>query len=161
MEASQFLKDEHKRIIGLLRQVRAATQRAPDMFLGINKEIVMELEIYFKIINEFVYSSISQQLSEKFLEINQSILNTLQKVKNLEKKDSKAVIPYLSELTSQVQECFSEEEHEIFPLLKGLSGELLRERQLSLLNLPEYADARPEVVQNPGGGEQMRKKSAA
>ncbi len=161
MNAFQFFRDEHKRIIGLLRQARASLQRTPDRVVDIGKEIRMELDIYFQIKKEFIYPSLEEDTLSNTLSGDQEVLGRLKELDRAVDTDPRKVPSLILEITPQVEECFSNEEHEIFPLLNTIPAESLIQKQNKLRQLPEYVNSQPEIAQNPEGGEQQRKRRVA
>lgn len=186
LNATQVLRDDHKKIKGLLRQFEAIGLRAQEMERGVAEEIFMELEIHSSVEEQVFYPALLSALSageqpgrratpaegapdpgivgqavQDHLEIRQ----TIRQLRSLVQLDSTAFQELFGDLSESVEGHFSIEEAELLPRAERLLGAedlaALAARMLALraalLQQPQYQDAQARVVQNPKGGEQMRK----
>lgn len=173
IEATQALRNDHKRMRGLFRQVETVDLRAKEMKEGVVREIFMELEIHTTVEEEIFYPSLRDVLDEEHLPlIDQSFQ---------EHADLKASIGVLrsmdwhtqqfderlTDLIATVEQHVTKEEDDLFPVAERVLephnrelGDRILARREQLLKSEQYRGSRPEDVQNPNGGEQMRKRSA-
>ncbi|OFZ81785.1 MAG: hypothetical protein A3K03_06185 [Bdellovibrionales bacterium RIFOXYD1_FULL_44_7] len=175
VSATQVIRDAHKRLRGLFEQVEAIPDRAPEMKNGIYLEIMAELLIHIRTTSEYFYPAIKATstqtglgaISDGFLSHRASmqLLQRLRKVKPGMPQYSEIFDDLIDEVTvhmedeergilRQAEELLSAEQ-----LLK--LGEQMQKRRTELLKSPELAAAHPQRVQNPHGGEQKRKRTAA
>ena len=173
--ATHLLRDDHKKIKGLIRQLEAAPQRAREMTSGVLKELCMELEIHGVIEKELFYPALidaTDDISIRFqieqgLAAHDEISNLMTEFEGLQQDETRFKDKF-QELTESVELHIKDEEEILLAqadtLLGGQLIELgnkMMERRSELIQLPQYQSAQPEVVQNPNGGEQMRKREAA
>jgi len=74
----------------------------------------------------------------------------------------------IADLIEDVSLHFEREERDLYPMIQFRVGPILEEmgepfllERSRLLNLAQYQDAKPEEVQNPRGGEQMKIRKIA
>ncbi len=173
MSAIQLFRDHHKTIRGLFRQLEAIDVRAHEMKDGVVKETFMELEIHFQLEEEYLYPVIRSKADEDgraTLEgcrgAHLALRNRIQALRERGIANEYFNMG-LSTLIAEAEEHLEEEEVVLFPLAKMNLGdqvlapleEQIRRRHRELMLQPRYRDALPEIVQNPNGGEQMRKRS--
>jgi hemerythrin-like domain-containing protein len=170
--ATQLLRDDHKVAKGLMIQTETTETRAPEMRSGVIRELFMLLEIHTLLEEELFYPEL-----EKYSETAALIVLSFEDHEQVKKliQDLRNMDPVTSEFEDQLQELISSasfhietEEQSLFPLAEKLLGPKLEElgsqmhtRKEELMNSPEYRDAQPSLVQDPNGGEQMRKHTAA
>ncbi len=175
IEGTQLLRDDHKLIVGLFRQLEAVEARAPEMRKGVTRTLVMELEIHMRIEEEIFYPALQ--------ETGDVVANELIARSRNEHAEAKQLLTALKSanwhndiriwrntllrLIQSVQLHIREEEHESLPLAERLLkdrlmeiGMWLKTRKAELQAEPQYRSAQPEVTQDFHGGEQMRKKAA-
>lgn len=172
--ATRILRDDHKRLEGLFRQYEAIGSRAPEMKQGVVREIFMELEVHSKIEEDIFYPAFElvtdtegQALIAQSLEDHDQVSQKIIELKDLEMGDEE-LDSRLAELISDVEDHMEREETELLPRAERILwsemeklGIQMEKRQAELMASPEYDLSRPETVQNPHGGEQMRKNKAA
>ena len=175
-QPAQWLRNHHKTLKGLFIQSRSLKLRANEMKENVFKEYFLELDLNLSIKKNVVYPLLNEKLPgfpnfndriklDEHLKNIEECANFLLAIKSMSPSDPARQIRF-NELTSKVNEYLEIEEREIIPFVQTLSEQdqsklhmsIIQEREL-LYSLPEYQDARPSVVQNPRGGEQMRKVS--
>lgn len=174
ISATQSIRDSHKVIRGLFRQFEAVDRRAHEMKLGVVREIFMMLEIDLRVEEEILFPAITSaagELGKGMIYDCQSEHHAIRRlIRNLERRDinEEYFNTGFANLISTAEELFKREEDDLFYLgdsvldqetYGGLSDQIERRRQ-ELMNLPQFKQARPEVVQMPHGGEQKRKQVA-
>lgn len=163
MNAITLLKDDHKRVIGLFRQFEAVILRSPEMRDGVVRQALMELQVHSKLEEEIFYAECKKNLDESGVAL---IEDCYQAHAELDSRIEKfgGSDNEIREIISAVETHVSEEETSLFPMLEeripeqlDRIGALLATRKKELIASPEFEDSRPEVTQNPNGGEQSRK----
>lgn len=170
--ATQLLRDDHKVIKGLIIQSETAETRAPEMRGGVIRELFMYLEIHSRLEEEHFYPEL-----EKYPETASLIVVSIEDHEQLKKliQGLREMDPITAEFEDQLEELISlapfhieTEEQSLFPLAEKLLGPRLEElgrqmhtRKAELMKSPQYRDAQPGLVQDPHGGEQMRKRFTA
>lgn len=156
MNATQFLRDNHKVLRGLFRQLETA-DRHPEMKDGIVREITAQFEVHSTIEEELFYPALKAALPEG----EQALIDEAVAAHH----DAATLLQRLPEFVSSVETHMSDEETRLFEMAEKVLGTQLETlgqklvaRHEQLLASPKYRDARPEVVQNPNGGEQSRKQ---
>lgn len=172
ISATQFLRDQHKILKGLFRQGEVVARRAHDMEEGVMRELFAMIEIHFRMEEELFYPVVIQAASDAGRAIADDCLrehkDVLRLVHALQRRPvhDEFFATGLSNLISTAEEHLYREDNELFLLAETvlgdeLYGELtssLQTMREDLLHSPEYRDALPGLVQNPNGGEQMRKE---
>ncbi|HLE01113.1 MAG TPA: hemerythrin domain-containing protein [Bdellovibrionota bacterium] len=168
---AQFLRDDHKKIRGLFRQIQVLEDRAHEMKPGLLRQLWMELEIHDRLDREILYPALMSVADEgvrgriaDLLDAHREMRDGIESVKEIS-EDSEYMRQKMRELRTNVLVHFDDEEHDILGFAErnlhpARSRELFQEmkqRKRELLDLPYYKDAGPEKVQNPRGGEQKRK----
>lgn len=170
--ATQLLRDDHKRIRGLFRQFEAVDVRAHEMKSGVVREIFMELEIHSRLEQELFYPAFQSAAGElstvlvgKALDEHKVVQGIIDELR-ARGVDESGFDSRFAELIEEVQLHIDEEEKEMLRDAEmSMPGQLqelgarMSRRRSELLQQPEYRDARPGVVQNPNGGEQIRKSA--
>ncbi|MFL5813219.1 MAG: hemerythrin domain-containing protein [Bdellovibrionia bacterium] len=190
--ATQILRDDHKRLTGLFRQIEAVDQRAHVMKNGVALEIFMEIEIHSAVEEQIFYPALIAALNapserpgdrsghhpvhKMKVELNAAMIDQsisdhreieglIQRLRRLP-IDSTDFREGMEELEQLITSHIEEEEQLTFPAAEELLkeelsplGAQIQDMRDDLLRQPQYADSRPEVVQNPNGGEQMRTTS--
>ncbi|MEO5971209.1 MAG: hemerythrin domain-containing protein [Bdellovibrionia bacterium] len=170
--ATQLLRDDHKVAKGLIIQSETTETRAPEMRRGVIRELLMLLEIHSQLEEEFFYPELEKYPETAALAVVS--VEDHEQIKTLI-KDLRHMNPITAEFEDQLQELMSftsfhieTEEQSLFPLAEKLLGPRLEElgrqmysRKAELMKSPEYRDAQPGLVQDPHGGEQMRKPFSA
>lgn len=168
VNATQFLRNDHKIVKGLFTQAEAAGLRAPEMKEGVLRELYMMLEIHTRIEEELFYPSLRERpetaaLVEQGFDDHREAKELIGELKGIGAWDESHRNAFL-ELMATITTHVDTEESELFPLAERVLGASLedlgarmQERKSQLMESPEYRDARPEVVQDPNGGEQIRK----
>jgi hemerythrin-like domain-containing protein len=186
--ATQILRDDHKRLTGLFRQIEAVDQRAHAMKSGVALEIFMEIEIHSAVEEQIFYPAILAALNVQSevnggrqghkmkVELNAAMVDQsisdhreieglIQRLRRLP-IDSTDFRDGMEELEQLITSHIEEEEQLTFPAAEELLkeelsplGAQIQDMRDDLLRQPQYADSRPEIVQNPNGGEQMRTTS--
>ncbi|HUP58747.1 MAG TPA: hemerythrin domain-containing protein [Bdellovibrionota bacterium] len=178
----QLLKNDHKRILGLFRQLEALLAgRSREMLPGVAAELWTELEIHSRIEQELVYPALLNlppgtgdyaAAWDRMEQIRELVVGAQQKHGELDRrvKRIREIRPDLgefsvpfTELREELELHLKEEEEDLFPLIDGLSpalgalGERVLARRKELLESPAFREFSAEKVQNPNGGEQKRK----
>ncbi len=181
IEATQFLRDHHKTLLGLFRQFENIGARAPELAQGVIGEIVMQLEIYSTLESEIWYPRLNELASGEDSELRSLIGQGESELRDLTpllaslkgyRPEGAEFRALYDELVGNAENLFTFEETELFPyvgkILKDPShhggggahqhgiAQQLEQRRKELFALPQYRTVLPEVVQNPNGGEQMR-----
>jgi hemerythrin-like domain-containing protein len=178
--ATQILRDDHKRLTGLFRQLEAVDRRAHVMKNGVALEIFMEIEIHSAVEEQIFYPAILAALNSQGeppkVELNAAMVDqnisdhreiegVIQRLRRVP-VDSTDFRDGMEELEQLISSHIEEEEQLTFPAAEELLkeelsplGAQIQDMRDDLLRQPQYASARPEVVQNPNGGEQMRTTS--
>lgn len=162
---TQLLKDDHKRILGLLTQIVAARHRATEMRSGIAREIAMELEILGQLETELIFPELSEEPAvDGIRRAQRELLRWSKALAQMDPQHEKFNALIL-EVVSQAKIYLELEERDLFPILNHfLDGRdesfvhSISARREELLDDPKYAFSRPETVQDPNGGEQKRKR---
>jgi hemerythrin-like domain-containing protein len=172
INATQLLRNDHKIVKGLFRQVEGIDARAPSMKAGVLREIYMLLEIHSRLEEEIFYPAM-QDVPETSLLIGESVDDhraVVQMIRELKERDpsEEGFNNPLAELIAAVETHVATEESKLFKAAERVLGKKLEEmgKQMfrmrqELMKAPEYRDAQPAQVQNPRGGEQMRKTGTA
>lgn len=174
MSAIQLFRDHHKTIRGLFRQLEAVDRRAHEMKAGVVRETFMELEIHFQLEEEYLYPVIESKADEEgratLEECRGSHLGLRNRIRAMRERniDDEYFNLGLNTLIADIEQHLEQEETALFPLAKMTLGdeqlapmeEQIRKRHKDLMRQPRYRDALPEIVQNPNGGEQIRKRTA-
>ena len=173
MSAIQLFRNHHKTIRGLFRQLEAVDRRAHEMKNGVVQETFMELEIHFQLEEEYLYPVIRSKADEdgrSTLEecrgAHLALRNRIQALRERGIADE-YFNTGLATLIADAEEHLEQEELVLFPLAKMNLGdqalapleEQIRRRHRELMRQPRYREALPEVMQNPNGGEQIRKRT--
>ncbi|MCM2276981.1 MAG: hemerythrin domain-containing protein [Oligoflexia bacterium] len=172
LSATQVLRDNHKTIRGLFRQYEGVRRKTPEMRDGVVRELFMMLDVHFRLEEEFLYPLVAHTGSEPGTALTDdcerehaSIRALIQGLRRRGTRDEFFDTGFTN-LVTTCEEHLAREEGELFLLAESELAEALSEdglaesmenRRKALIAAPEYRDARPEVVQNPHGGEQMRK----
>jgi iron-sulfur cluster repair protein YtfE (RIC family) len=172
IRATELIRDDHKRILGLFRQSEAARQRAPEMLDGVIGEMFMELEIHSRVAGEILYPRLMAAFKAVGMgEVGESAkehivaLREIQQIRKLDPDDERFE-ERLADVVADMESHMEEEERDVLqPAEKLLSqedlcelGREMLERRDALLSLPKYRRYQPSIVQDPHGGEQMRRK---
>jgi hemerythrin-like domain-containing protein len=178
--ATQILRDDHKRLTGLFRQLEAVDRRAHSMKRGVALEIFMEIEIHMAVQEQIFYPALLAALSSKgepmksqlnaamvdqCIRDNHELKDAVERLRQIP-IDSMDFHAQFEELEQLLESHIDEEEQLLLPGAEELLGDELsplgaqmQDMRDDLLRQPQYESARPEVVQNPNGGEQMRTTS--
>jgi hemerythrin superfamily protein len=174
----QLLRDEHKHLKGLFTQFEAAKVRAPETCENVAKEIFMDLEIHSQIEEKFLYSEVEKTDASDFSDLqglikdskndHNEVKNLIQQLRSMKAANSEFQEKF-KELEQSVLTHVETEENDLFPRVLELFDEQrlakleseAKSLRTELQKRPEYKDALPEQTQNPNGGEQIRKISAA
>lgn len=170
---TQLLRDQHKTIRGLLAQSEAAPSRAPSMQDGVEHELFDELELHCLIEERTLYPALRSSPDPAIrarsdvsllhhAELEQAVGDArglLRQSKHSELREQ------LETIRSLFETHVLEEEGELFAIAErtmGLEalGQMVGEARLirvEFLAEDQRSSYRPEKVQNPRGGEQMRK----
>ena len=169
----QIIRDHHKKWAGLSQQVKAAPARASEMTEGVIKELLMELDVDFQMKRKYFYPDIKNHLTdtESALLIENSLRNIEENSVTLESlakhtTSNPETLSRINEFITQVQETYDAEERDVYVRAQKTPEEALKHTALKMMqeqhkiySLEKYRDALPSKVQNPNGGEQMRKIS--
>lgn len=153
----QTLRDDVKKIRGLLAQADTLHSRAPEMRAGVIRELCMLLEIVDQLEERFLFPALARfpDASKRVAECDASRLELRQLVERVRQTDG-----ILNELVEDTRAHLVLLEGLLRPELDALDRPIA-EFQAERMRDPRYADARPEIVQNPDGGEQLRTKKPA
>jgi iron-sulfur cluster repair protein YtfE (RIC family) len=176
-QAIRFLMDDHKRIKGLFRQFEAVDRRAHVMKAGVCRQTFMEIEIHSEIEENFLYPTLDKSLQNgslrglvgECMSDHDQVDAIMAELKQMdvyhEEFDER-----MNDLIAEVELHLSKEEGELFSqihteprallAIDQVANDMVNER-MRMLKLPQYADAQPERVQDPSGGEQKRIRPAA
>ena len=167
---TQLIRDEHKQIKGLFRQILVLNQRAHEMKSGLVNELFLELGIHRLLMDEILEPAVMdffdiegrgrlQQASEQHHEIRE-IISELRGM-NVDSEDYERK---MADLRKSAEFHFEQEEREVLPLFEKVLGDSadeilrkMRNRREQILSAPKFESALPKHVQNPNGGEQKRK----
>jgi iron-sulfur cluster repair protein YtfE (RIC family) len=165
----QLLQDDHKRLKGLFRQFEATDLRAREMHPGVLRQLLMELEIHARVEEEIFYPAVSgledatlRTLVDSLRMDHQGAAGPILRIRD-HLDNVEFLQQFVPPLIEDMETHIDREERELFPILHEFLqapsdlAERMRRRREMLLRLPEYKDAQPEIVQDPNGGEQMRK----
>ena len=168
ISATQLIRNDHKVIKGLAIQIQTSEVRAPEMRTAVILEFFMQLEVHIQFKEELFYPELENYPETAALVVvsieDQNQMKQL--IKNLRRIDPAAeeFDDTLQELISSVYFNIETEEQSLLPMAEKLLGSKLEElgtrmlaRKEELMKRPEYKDAQPDRVQNPNGGEQMRR----
>jgi hemerythrin-like domain-containing protein len=178
--ATQILRDDHKRLTGLFRQLEAVDRRAHVMKNGVAQEIFMEIEIHSAVEVQIFYpallaalnsqgeplkSHLNAAMVDQSISDHREIETLIQRLKRVP-IDSHDFREQFDELEQVMHSHIEEEEQITLPAAEELLkeelsplGAQIQDMRDDLLRQPQYQSSRPEVVQNPNGGEQMRTTS--
>jgi iron-sulfur cluster repair protein YtfE (RIC family) len=171
LRATQLLRDDHKRITGLFRQIESVDLRAPDMKRGVRDQIFMELEVHGRIEEELFYpqllnSATSEDIKGRVTTAMNDHIDISTLIAELRKVDidDEQFILKFSDLIETVEPHLTLEEADLFHEAERLLGDRLEElgiqmqlRRQALIEQPRFEGARAFEVQNPRGGEQKRR----
>ena len=168
--ATHIVLDYHKRLKGLFIQYNALDMRESTLRDAVCRQILMEAEIHSKIDQDLLYPAIQaccdedgrRRVASAFAE-HQPILEWVDKIRELN-KEGHSWDTEMESLIEVLETHLETESREIIPLAEesipidqmGSLGMRIQLHKINLEQEPEYADSRPEVTQNPNGGEQMR-----
>lgn len=180
--ATQILRDDHKRLTGLFRQLEAIDRRTHDMKYGVVQEIFMEIEIHSAVEEQIFYPALISAISthgeplkarlnasmvDQSISDHREIEMIIQKMRN-SPLDGMGFHDQIDELEQLLFSHIEEEEQVTFPAAEELLkeelsplGAQIQDMRDDLLRQPQYKSSRPEIVQNPNGGEQMRTASGS
>lgn len=168
--ATHIMLDYHKRLRGLFRQYQSLDLRESTLLHSVCRQVLMEVEVHSRLDQDLLYPEIQscanidgqRVVAEAFSE-HTPILEWAEKVRALMKDN----LPFDTEIEALIEAVEAHLEYEarvIVPLAEisipleqmGPLGMRIQMEKVHLEHLPEYSDSRPEVTQNPNGGEQMR-----
>ncbi len=182
--ATQILRDDHKRLTGLFRQLEAVDRRALSMRHGVAQEIFMEIEIHSTVEKQIFYpaliaaltpqakpqpkaTSLTAALVDQSISEHREIEILVQRLREIP-VGSMAFHGQIDELEELLFSHIEEEEQLTLPAAEELLkdelsplGAQIQDLRDDLLRQPQYQHSLPEVVQNPNGGEQMRTTSGS
>lgn len=180
--ATQILRDDHKRLTGLFRQLEAVDRRTHSMKHGVVQEIFMEIEIHSAVEEQIFYPALLAALSsegepmkvnlnaamvDQSISDHREVKTLIQRMKRVP-EDSTDFHNQIDELEELIFSHMEEEEQITFPAAEELLkeelsplGAQIQDMRDDLLRQPQYKFSRPEFVQNPNGGEQMRTTSGS
>jgi iron-sulfur cluster repair protein YtfE (RIC family) len=174
--ATQILRDDHKRLKGLFRQLEAVDLRAHEMKHGVIREIFMEIEIHSAVEEQIFYPALLAVLStpqnnrtgvdasliDESIRDHREVDAVIQRMKMIP-IDTIDFRNQLEELEELLEAHMEKEEQLTIPSAEALLGDELsplgaqiQDLRDDLLRQPQYQYSRPEIVQNANGGEQMR-----
>jgi hemerythrin-like domain-containing protein len=177
ISAIQLLRDDHKKILGLFRQLEVIEARAPEMRDAVVLELFEEFLIHSQIEERLFYPEIHRQIQDKFkVEGNESGLidqsfTDHQEVAILIQQFFKKRVEEkvydgskIQEMSGLVQAHIGEEEKRLFPFVEKNFADSLEELGAGMLALKKdlreanhIPDAsKPSHAQNMDGGEQRR-----
>ncbi len=161
----QLLKNDHKRILGLFRQIEAGLAgRSRETLPAITADAWAELEIHSKLEQELVYPALLnlptgtgdhvaawdrlEQIRELVVAAQQKhgeLDRRIQRIRGLKPESAEFDVPF-TELREELELHLKEEEENLFPLINGLSpalgslGERVLARRSALLAEPGFED---------------------
>jgi iron-sulfur cluster repair protein YtfE (RIC family) len=174
-QSIQFLKDDHKRLRGLFRQIETVDERAHVMKNGVFRQIVMEIEIHSEIEEGIFYPALlnsfqddsAKALVSECMSDHDRVKDSLDELKSLDvyhetfnERMNDLIAEIEQHIDKEETELFVQAQQQVFSVLEQITDRMKEERQ-RLLQLSEYQDSHAELVQNPSGGEQKRKGRAA
>jgi len=182
ISAVQLLRDDHKKILGLFRQLEVLSERAPEMRDAVVMELFEEFLIHSQIEERLFYPGVQRFIESrenKFpnkVEVNESGIidqsySDHQEVAVLIQQYSREQVvgqvhdgSKIEEMSGLVQAHMIEEEKNLFPFVeKNFAASLedlgkamiaLREDLLRANKIPDAS--KPDHAQNMDGGEQRR-----
>jgi hypothetical protein len=162
MTPSSLLRDDHKKVRGLFRQLEALAERTPDRVEPISRELFVELEIHSLLEREIFYPALLDRAENDFearAELGQAeaahdfVDGALRELRQLS-ATADGWWDRVVELRDAVETHFSQEEENLLPAGEKYLGEAdvlidrMLERRRMLLKNPR---------QSPNGGEQKRR----
>jgi hemerythrin-like domain-containing protein len=171
ISAIQLLRDDHKKLRGLFRQVEVIEMRAPEMKIPVVKEIFEEIAVHSALEEQIFYPLVHQLIQERFKgEGNESGLidqsfSDHNEISELIRQSSVAQdFSKLEEIIGLVEAHVETEEKELFPFVEKHFAEHLERMGLEMSLLKETLRAKngitdaaqPGHPQNPNRGEQIR-----
>lgn len=173
MPATQILRNNHKIMRGLMRQLETLPARAPEMKEGVIREFLMQWEMHSRLEQEIFYPALEQSGDFQLLglvrdsrDVHQSMSDLVTQFRRLAHQ-GESFEERLEDLIIVLQNQIEKEESGLFPLadryLRSRNQEInewLRLRREKIMASPRYKKARANLVQNPHGGEQKRKSAA-
>jgi hemerythrin superfamily protein len=182
ISAVQLLRDDHKKILGLFRQLEALDERAPELRDAVVMELFEEFLIHSQIEERLFYPGVQRLIQDrqnKFpdkVEVNETGLieqsySDHQEVAVLIQQYSRGRVvegihdgSKLEEMSGLVQAHMFEEEKSLFPFVEknfadaledlGKAMIALRKDLIRANNIPDAS--KPNHAQNMDGGEQRR-----
>lgn len=155
MSATKFLRDQHKIIKGLFRQIETVDLRAPEMKQGVVRQLRAEFEIHSALEEEIFYPALRDALGASEQAMVDEALAA--------HRDAAGMLDRFEEFKDSFATHLDDEEGRMFEraevLLKDTDLETrLKARDMELRTSEKYRDAQPAITQNPHGGEQVRTK---
>jgi hemerythrin-like domain-containing protein len=172
---AQHIRDDHKKIQGLFSQLEALEVRSPERTLAVARELWAELELHSRLEEELLYPALDAYAGsldpkmpvERARLEHESARKLVARMRELGPQDAQFGA-YLEELRQAVRQHIEDEERVLLVEAEQKLGELSelesrwRSRRAELLENREFQDAaRPELAQNPNGGEQKRTERRA
>jgi hemerythrin-like domain-containing protein len=179
ISAVQLLRDDHKKILGLFRQLEVLSERAPEMRDAVVMELFEEFLIHSQIEERLFYPGVERLIENKFpnkVEVNESGIidksySDHQEVAVLIQRYSRERVvgqvrdgSKIEEMSGLVQAHMIEEEKSLFPFVEknfadsledlGKAMIALREDLIRANKIPDAS--KPNHAQNMDGGEQRR-----
>lgn len=162
MDAVQFVRSQHKKIRGLVQQAEASRLRAPEMHGQVIGQLLAEVTLTQELKIRHFYPALTtpRQSGDRVLALARA-LRTMS-------RNNVSFQPLFVELQEALEALISGEEAEVLARAErelgpesraiGLSMEKAHDEQM---DSPQYRDAKPEIVQDPIGGEQKRRRGKA
>ncbi len=170
LSAIQILRGNQKRIRGLFTQLGAVDLRAHEMVSGVRDELCTEIAIYAQLEEEILYPEVEDNLSpegQALIDRGREELEELRhrsiQLKELSPGDQ-VFMERLMELQEVWESHIDEEQSTLLNEAEQVLGSKLQElgermtsRREQLLEGTRFRPSSGDSVQNPHGGEQMRK----
>lgn len=165
MDATKFLRDNHKILRGLFTQLETSGLRAPEMKEGVRRQLWREFKIHSQLEEEIFYPALREELGAD----QQGKIDDAINIHHEAEFTFHDASDRFDEFRDLVLAHIDDEELHLFTLAERIFsaevldelGAKLHQRHDELTEFRSQEQSAPEQTQNPHGGEQKRKKSVA
>ena len=185
-ETTQLIRDEHKKLRGLFRQLEVLKSRSPEMVVPVLNELCLEIQLYLELEEKLLYPAAHQAIIAKTkeetaesefihdgLRDHREIVQAIRLLRG--QLESGQPLPFSSDWDDQIDELVSltdtylnGEETKFLPFVHKNLPRIDASLSMNWFDLADQIRARihattpadPRHAQNPNGGEQLRKSSA-
>lgn len=181
-ETTQLVRDEHKKLRGLFRQLEVLKSRSPQMVIPVIDETCKEVQLYLELEEKLLYPAVHRLLKEKHLETPETEFihegmsdhrEIVQKIREIRGQIQSGVpLPMASDWDDQIDELIglteaylNGEEKKLLPFVEKHLPRVDASLSMQWFDLMDQVRVRihstlpsdPSHAQNPNGGEQQRK----